>query len=935
MNQTPQSAADNNFEIRFSGQSPLTARRRQAQLEQMRPTLIIGAGGTGQLILTFLKAILQKRFDNDWRQRIHLLAFDTAEETIAIPNGGNHMIALENSAEFFHIGNVPVAGIKRNIASQEVIQERLGPIMSNLPPVVLRSGAKQLRPFGMLSLLWNYTLVSEQIRRALWHLASRSQLDAATLSQQQGINVFICGSLVGGTGSGIMLDLAHLIRAYFIDLGSQAEFCHITGIGVLPQAFHGIAGPNLMPNTGAFLKELNHLMVKGNFQARYPDGRIVNGNEAPFDIFHAIDGVDARGQTWADVRHVADMAAEGIYLQMGTQLGKKGENAFDNLDEVLGGQSGDGQGHFLGSFGKGDLVFDAPKVADLHTRWFLAELLQASWLLPADPKVVAPQEAEMLAALAGDSVRGRLLRHPETGTEMRVELSLPGWLRRKGADEVAGEAVHYVQEFGLARIQEFCLPAISQQADALTDATIARWTIWLQQVLFSPDMSLASIVAVLGACRAALSSQAQQAQKQIVSDEQQLLRLAETVSQLETAVSRAAAGFPLGRKGRIEEALKQYFHEAQTYYELQVAHQLNRCQRTLWVDLSQWLQGQLKLTLALQERLQSLSSQLVQESQICLNDLAKSGVSSLSLAEPELVKALYQQHKPGQTDVQTRLGDGLALCTLDATALYQHLLTALGSYFETVAQIGIEQIIAEQTAEMSPRARRQQLFRLATPSWNLDRSRLADGGAGLVRLEVLGVPDADNTLFEGEPMLVSTYDPYRLTALVVAAGAPATALQQYDLYQQAIETHVSKRPLFILPDFLATSDQGRRVFALSSIFDFIYNQGTFFYYRPEDPLANPIKLANGLSNAIEAFVDQESLVAEANERVNVRIASLGLREAIQILTAYYSSVPANTSLDEPLRELKRLVRDYADGLRGIDDFRAGINGTENRVRVEG
>ena len=909
MKQTPSSAADP---------------RHQAQLAQMRPTLIIGAGGTGQLILTYLKAILEKRFDAAWRQRIHLLAFDTAEETIAIPNGSDTMISLENSAEFFHIGNVPVAGIKRNIDSQEAIRERLGPIMGNLPPVVLRSGAKQLRPFGLLSLLWNYALVSKQLSQALWRLAGRSQLDASTLSQQQGINVFICGSLVGGTGSGTMLDLAHLIRAYFIDLGSQAEFCHITGIGVLPQAFHGIAGPNLMPNTGAFLKELNHLMVKGDFQARYPDGRLVNGQEAPFDIFHAIDGVDARGQTWADVRSVTAMVAEGIYLQMGTQLGKKGENAFDNLDEVLTGQSADGQGHFLGSFGKGDLVFDAPKVADLHTRWFLLELLQESWLLPIEPKAVEPQVEQMLEPLSAEAIRTYLLRDPETGNEMLVDLPLPAWLRRKGSDEVAGEAVQYVQEFGLARIQELFLPAITQQAGILTEATISQWTAWLAEVLFSPDMNLATIMEVVDQCRMEISRLAQQAQKQIVADEQQLLRLAEAVSQLETAVSRAAASFPLGRKGRIDAALKQYFRGAEAYYDMQAAHQLNRSRRTLWVDLSQWLQGQLKQLTALQERLHSIAGLLAQEAPVQLNKLAKSGVSSFSLAEPQLVKALYQQHKPGWTDVVSRLGDVLALCSLDTAALRQHLLAALADYFEPVARIGIEQVIADQAAEMSPRARRQQVFRLATPSWNLDRSRLADGGAGLVRLEVLGVPDADDTLFEGEPMLVSTYDPYRLTALVVVAGAPASALQQYDLYQQAIETNVSKRPLFILPDFLSTNDQGRLLFALGSIFDFIYNQGTFFYYRPEDLLSNPVKLANGLNNAIEAFVEQEGLVAEADERVEARIASLGLREAIRILAEYYNNVPTNTSLNEPLRELKRLVRDYTDSLRGIDDFRAGI-----------
>jgi hypothetical protein len=54
-----------------------------------------------------------------------------------------------------------------------------------------------------------------------------------------------------------------------------------------------------------------------------------------------------------------------------------------------------------------------------------------------------------------------------------------------------------------------------------------------------------------------------------------------------------------------------------------------------------------------------------------------------------------------------------------------------------------------------------------------------------------------------------------------------------------------------------------------------------------------------------------------------------LREAITLLTEYYSNIPANTSLNQPLRELKRLVRDYTDSLRGIDAFRAGIEAGRN------
>ncbi|MCP4428403.1 MAG: hypothetical protein GY803_28275, partial [Chloroflexi bacterium] len=261
--------------------------------------------------------------------------------------------------------------------------------------------------------------------------------------------------------------------------------------------------------------------------------------------------------------------------------------------------------------------------------------------------------------------------------------------------------------------------------------------------------------------------------------------------------------------------------------------------------------------------------------------------------------------------------------------LGQTLLAALQPHFSPVAALTVEDVIHDRAGEMTPRARRQQLFQLATPSWNVDRARLPEGGNGLVKLQVLGVPDAADTIFEGEPMLVSTHDPHRLTALIVVAGAPPSALQQYDQYRQAMAQIQGKRPLHVLPDFLVTTDQGRLVFALGSIFGFIYSQGAHFYYRPADPLEPAARLANGLSNAIDAFSKQEILVNEALERVEGQIARLGLQEAIGVLTEYVTnSTPTKngqTRLDEQLRELKRLVRDYTDDLRRVDAFSAGIH----------
>jgi hypothetical protein len=894
------------------------------QLEKMRPTLIVGSGGTGGKILTFLKRILVQQFDAAWQTKIRLLAFDTAEEALTAQTAERD-IQLEPGAEIVNIGNVPVPNIVRNLEGLDAIRERLGAAMAALPPVVLRSGAKQIRPFGLLSLLWNYKRVSQELEQAIWTLAGRDQQESGTLSQQQGINVFICGSLVGGTGSGTFLDLAYLIRAYFNELGAQAEFCHLTGIGVLPQAFHGVSGPNLYPNTAAALEELNHLMIKGGFSSRYPDGRTITSQEAPFNLFYLIDGVDERGQTWPGITDVCVMIAEGLFLQMGSQLGRKGENAFDNMDEALIEQTAEGDGTFLGGFGLAYLEFDADQVAARCTDLFLHDLIEQGWLRPVQADAVESQSPALRKGLTETALNAALAWDDALETEMRVDLSLPEWLFRKRPDEVTAEAGRYVREYGHARIGEKLIPRVQQNGLQQAEVHQERLQAWLDASLLDPELGVAHIITTISHLRRHLAEEMAQARKQIADAKQQLARQAEAVTELETALARAASSFPLGRNGRIRQALTRYFQTAETWYETQFQHQLARSRLQVWADLDQWLAERRAVAVALRNRLTRLAAHLSDALPHQLEALAAGQTARLSLADESYVRALYQRYRPTWADVQSQIGSPEPLYTLSTSNLHRRLHRALSPSFAPVAAMSVEDAIQERTEEVTPRARRQRLFQLAAPSWNVDRARLPDGGAGLVRLEVMGVPDETNTLFADEPMLVSTRDPHRLTALVVVAGAPQSALQQYQLYRQALERVRSQRPIYVLPSFLASADQARLAFALGSIFGFIYSQGTFFYYRPADQLHNPIKLANGLNNAIESFASQDGLVQTVMDRVEGRIAQLGLRDAIEILTDYYGAVPdGGTSLDEQLRELKRLVRAYTDDLRRIDDFHAGV-----------
>lgn len=898
------------------------------QLDQIRPTLAVFLGGTGQVTGTEFKALLIQRFGDDWKNKIRLLAFDTTEEPVS-SQVDQKTINLEPGGEFFNIGHVPVPNIIENIDNLTAIQERLGSSITNnnFSASVMRSGAKQQRPLGLLALLWHYPKVFEQLRKAVWHLAGRDMAGANTAAQQQGINVFICGSLVGGTGSGMMIDIAYLIKSLFDELGSQGEFCHISGIGLLPQAFHGVPGARIRPNTYAILKELNHVMVKGDFHARYPDGRMISTRQSPFHLFYVLDGVDERGQTWSSITDVMAMAAEGIFLQMASQLGCKGDNAFDNVDESLAGVTDSGYGTYLASFGIGTLEFPAPKVTRYFAQRYLIQLINTEWNNNQIDTPDLNDLTNLLSPIAPAQVE-QILKKGPNGNELRVDLRLPVWLNTLKHSEVLAQATTFVRDYGNVRVTDELLTQLQKNSQQLALALRSQWETWCNDQLLAPGNSIFAQLYQMEQARKQFQDWSRSGSRSQTELKDKVLRAETALTHAERSLEQATSSLPIGRSGRIQRAVAQLFAAAQELYEAQVEEAITKQQIGLWNTLESFLSQTSSELNHFSARLHHVARQTTQFATETLHQCQAGGVSRLSLADESYLNDLYVRFLPEKVtlfDSQHIRDQGirlpLELLDYPLDRLRDLLIHALQEQFEAVNNMTVEQVIDDRSAEMTPRARREQLFRLATPSWSLDRARLPDGGATLIRLEVLGVPDENRTHFLEEMMRVSTQDPHRLIALVVVAGAPQDALQQYKMFEAAYKKSRKSRPLHILPRFLSDGNQSRLSFALGSIFRLIYSQGTYFYYQPKDSLQPPIKLGNGLANAIQTLTGHEDLVAEIMERIDGHIAQHGLQQTITVLTDYVdSNVVGKTSLDELSRELKRLVRAYADELRHISEF---------------
>jgi len=932
---------------------------------QVRPTLIVGLGGTGHRVLVHIKALALQSWGLERVEHVlKFLVFDTARESLVVTDDGEP-VTLELGTEFIDIGQTPVPKIKRNLDRQTVIQERLGGVMASLPPAVLRNGAKQLRPLGLLAFLWRYTEVEEHLRSAIWSLADRQRSEG-----MQGINVFIVNSLVGGTGSSTFLDIAHLVRDLFDDLGTLADFCYITGVGVLPRAFHGIRGPNLVPNAVASLKELNHCMMQGDFTVRYPNGRTITTAQPPFNIYYLVDGVDERGHTWHGLDEVCRLAAEAVFLQMGSQVGQKQENDFDNVDDVLVQQTEEGDGTFCGSFGLSSLVFSGPAVAQMCAARHATQVILTGLLAPPSPALAEHPNGvdglvEDLVNAAGLD-RKRLIEHlacDDQGIPLSVELAVPGWAGRLSPKSAPREMVRYVRDYGRTRLGTDFKRWLTKNEGRL--AGQAEETLIHHLTHLSRQAGLPAAEAFLSGVLAWLDTIATPMGTRQAEDESRLADLTQELSHLETAFLQAGEGSFLGRSRRVARAQRTYFAAAQRLYSLRWRVQVTAEVLAVLNHTGRVARDGLVACQAATSRLQTARRSLEEAGAVLTTSRGENsegvpaGITTRSLADEALIGVLFDRHAPPVANTLTTLFGDEITSPIDWHDIPpEHIQTMLSAAclpaFQPIAAMSVEDAITlraeivsrpkSSASSRSPSARTdgrgaldeatpegyyRWLMEQATPSWNLDRTRLPDGGAGLHRLEVLGVPDETNSLYRHHAsMLVSTGDRSRLIAFVARVGAAHTAIQQWGGYHSTYEQVRGHVPLHVVPQFQTDNARARQTFALASLFGFVKSQGSYFYYIPADHLEQPVKLAQGLANALQAFSKHDGLVREARDRVEGVVASRGVEATLRTLTAYYDTGSEREPADELVLELKRLVRAFADELRQIHQFAPGFGSPE-------
>jgi len=236
-----------------------------------RPGLIVGLGGTGQWVLTWLKRDLMLSNGGEVPDNVRLLAIDTSPQMEA----DVRPVAEEREAEAVKLGAVKltpeefiyVGGDSLPLADQvkqgsyEIIGRwyQAQRWLDMLPPAsfVLDDGAGRIRQFGRMAVFKD--VLNEAADSKIWSLLFNA-IDRVRqqTSKENRLEIILVSSLAGGTGSGMSIDIALLLR---LMAEKYAPHHILRGFFALPSVFTTSPQTDMLARTFAAWRELNRFMV--------------------------------------------------------------------------------------------------------------------------------------------------------------------------------------------------------------------------------------------------------------------------------------------------------------------------------------------------------------------------------------------------------------------------------------------------------------------------------------------------------------------------------------------------------------------------------------------------------------------------------------------------------------------------------------------------
>ncbi len=346
------------------------------------PTILVGLGGIGSSVVNSIYG----KIPSESRDNVAIHAFDTDINTI---KNMEHLV-----------GNITQTSTRKSVGEYLHQNPELltwFPDNPHLRKKTMTEGAGQIRSVSRLAFR---AAMGEGKMNSLWDgIDSIFPVNSDQLTY--GVRVIIISSMVGGTGSGIFLQVAMYLREML-----EKKFGHssvlIRGAFLLPDVLVRTntldkrEWESVRANGYASLKELNAITLSAAGQLvnesdvtidlEYRPNQVdiegrtthsITGRQLPFDFCFLYDYENLRGQHLSSVGQYIDQVTRTIYLQLFSPISAKHFSQEDN--QILEIISTEGRGRYCGA-GASTLTYPQKDVVEYCALKWATMGLDEAWL---------------------------------------------------------------------------------------------------------------------------------------------------------------------------------------------------------------------------------------------------------------------------------------------------------------------------------------------------------------------------------------------------------------------------------------------------------------------------------------------------------------------------------------------------------------------------
>ena len=320
-----------------------------AEQRTIRRTICIGVGGTGRDTLMRLRRLIIDRYGKLSElpvvQFVHIDADKGASESSGLRTGktynGEEIIFNQAEKVVATMNGREVDDLARGLeerdkySSQSPYEHVKGwfppQLRSNLKAI--EEGASGVRPIGRVTYFHNFRKIKDTIKSAENRTIGHEQkMLQKNLIVEPGLNIFVVGSLCGGTGSGMSLDVGYTLRKMYAGTENRT----IAYFVISPELYSDTPGINA--STYAALKEFNHYVSEGSqfdamYDPQYQDS--VSETRPPFDYIFLVSNQTARGHKILKKEKICNIIAHKIYLDFADELSGLLAGGRDNFNKFL------------------------------------------------------------------------------------------------------------------------------------------------------------------------------------------------------------------------------------------------------------------------------------------------------------------------------------------------------------------------------------------------------------------------------------------------------------------------------------------------------------------------------------------------------------------------------------------------------------------------